>query len=337
MSGLQKKQINKIIADRVKYWAFSFKDAKNFKDGKILELENFEEPTDDDKSKIRDFQQSIIHNTVVTGGAIASMLLGEEVNDLDIYFKDREIAKKVAHYYINTMKEKLGTTDQVSRVEVMDNTTGGVDIVIKSMGVVSDDSGGTGDYDYFEGRTENDVNEFFNKYKKVAGKNDEGPKHAVSFISSNAITLKNDIQIILRFCGDPSEIHKNFDFAHCTNYWTSHTGTVYNEEALSALLERRLYYIGSRYPVASLFRIRKFVERGYRISGGEILKIAYDVSKLDLDEAHTLKDQLCGMDLAFFSQVISMLNNREPGTTIDRTYLFSVVDRVFKLGETDND
>lgn len=35
-------------------------------------------------------------NTVVTGGCIASMLLGEPVNDFDIYFQDFATTKAVA-------------------------------------------------------------------------------------------------------------------------------------------------------------------------------------------------------------------------------------------------
>lgn len=336
--GMQRKEIAKYIENRVKWWSYSFKTGKNFNGvgGEVLQLTNYEEPTEEDLRKIKQFQQEVYDNTVVTGGCIASMLLGETVNDVDIYLKTQDVARKVAQYYINSMDSTLDPTDKVSKIEVIDNANQGVDIFLKSIGAVSAESGGTADYDYFENRSENDIDEFFKKYRKAKGK-DEGPKHSVSFLSSNAITLNNDIQIILRFCGDPSEIHKNFDFVHCTNYWTADTGLVYDVEALTAILERRLYYIGSRFPVASLFRIRKFIERGFRISGGEILKIAYDASKHNLDDVTVLRDQLCGMDLAFFHQVIVMLNDRAPGNAIDRTYLFQIVDRIFKLGETDVD
>ena len=35
---------------------------------------------------------------IVTGGCIASMLLGDEVNDFDIYFRTKGTVKRVADY-----------------------------------------------------------------------------------------------------------------------------------------------------------------------------------------------------------------------------------------------
>jgi hypothetical protein len=39
-------------------------------------------------------------NTIVTGGCIASMLLGENVNDFDLYFTNKETVLAVAKYYV---------------------------------------------------------------------------------------------------------------------------------------------------------------------------------------------------------------------------------------------
>ena len=44
--------------------------------------------------------------TIVTGGAIASMLLREPVNDYDIYFRTRETALAVAQYYVSRFERK---------------------------------------------------------------------------------------------------------------------------------------------------------------------------------------------------------------------------------------
>ena len=57
------------------------------------------------KAKIDEWLQTIddvdvnalaAENAIVTGGSIASMLLGEQVNDYDVYFRNRETAIKVA-------------------------------------------------------------------------------------------------------------------------------------------------------------------------------------------------------------------------------------------------
>ena len=332
MPGLQKKVIAKTLSDRVKWWSYSIKNPACLKE--VLELSTSESDklNDNDKQKIKDFQQSIVDNTIVTGGCIASMLLGEDINDIDIYFSDKEIASKVAKYYVLTMVEsgKLSETYKVSQITVKPNLEGGIEIYIQSQGVTGDVVKSTQDYDYFENRGGNVVEQFFSEYLKsgVKVKTEDKKKHDVSFMSSNAISLQNGIQLIFRFIGDITEIHKNFDFMHCTNYWTQSGGVQYKVEALQALLEKRLINQGSLFPVAALFRLRKFIARGYRITAGELTKIAYDISKLNLDDITVLKQQLMGCDVAYFHEVLKILQS-EKRENIDRTYLVSIIDRVF--------
>ena len=42
---------------------------------------------------------------IVTGGCIASMLLGERPKDIDVYFRDALIARRVADYYVAQWNE----------------------------------------------------------------------------------------------------------------------------------------------------------------------------------------------------------------------------------------
>jgi hypothetical protein len=337
MSGLQKRTIDQYIAQRIKFWVWSLNNYEVLKPMIGLSTDQKDQLTPEDKLEIANFHNKIHDSVIVTGGAIASMLLGEPVNDLDLYFSNREIAGLVAQYYLNVASVGIGENWKVSHRTVINNADSGVAIFIKSMGV--EGVGDTEDYDYFESLGENEIDKFFADYKAKQPK--EPPKHSVKFITSNAITLNNDIQIILRFTGDPQQIHNNYDFVHATNYWTKDGGLVYRAEALQALLEKRLVYIGSRFPVSSLFRIRKFLSRGFRISAGEITKIAFDVSKLDLTDPLTLHDQLIGVDYAYFHQVINML--ADPTKTgadrwnvnIDRTYLFKLLDRVYDGAATD--
>jgi len=337
MAGLQRKVIAKYISDRVNWWSYSIKNFECLKD--VLDLQGVDKPTEDDEILIKSFQESVVDNTIVTGGCIASMLLGDEVNDLDIYFADKEVARKVAKYYLNTMIEagSLKDTYKVSEMKIIDNNTDGVAVFIRSQGVTGDEVASSDEYRYFEMMDQNAVEGFLNDYLKTgAGKVKDKPKHSVSFMSSNAISLQNGIQLIFRFTGNAEEIHKNFDFVHCTNYWTMRTGVVYNPAALQALLEKRLSYIGSLFPVAAMFRLRKFISRGYRISAGEMTKIAFDISKLNLSDAFVLKEQLMGCDIAYFNEVISILNN-ESKRDFDRTYLISVIDRVFNDHDVEAD
>lgn len=324
--GLQKKTIAEYLSKRTQYWAFSFRNEKALTAILNLSKDSKDTWTEDDQAKVKKFRSDIITNTIATGGAIASMLLGEEINDVDLYIADKDIARQIAWYYLHLMMVEGELKDTwCQQLDVKDNPDGGVAVFVKSQGAVVDETKAA-EYQYFEALSDNAIDEFFDEYRKAVSKKDKEGTHAVRFLTSNAITLWNGIQIVLRFCGAADEIHKNYDFVHATNYWTQQTGLVYHEAALQALLEKRLVYVGSRFPVCSMFRLRKFIQRGYRVSAGEMTKIAYDISKLDLDDSRVLHDQLIGVDYAFFYQVLALLRERQ---SIDRTYLFQILDQVF--------
>jgi hypothetical protein len=79
----------------------------------------------------------------------------------------------------------------------------------------------------------------------------EGKKYQVAFFSQNAISLTEDLQIVLRF-SDVTQIHKTFDFVHATNYFTFEEGLV-TVAALESILTKSLRYQGSLYPLTSVY------------------------------------------------------------------------------------
>jgi hypothetical protein len=85
-----------------------------------------------------------------------------------------------------------------------------------------------------------------------------------------------------------------------------------------------------------MFRIKKFLNRGWTITAGEMLKIAWDISKLDLDDMAVLYDQLIGVDAAYFHQLITILKKVDR-TELDRTYLFEAINRVFDQKDESED
>lgn len=340
MPGFTKKSVDKYIRNRIKYWIYDLgRNAHLYLKNELdLSTNDKEKLTKEDNNKVLAFQKQVQDSVIVTGGCFTSMLLGEEPNDLDIYLKDKEVAIKISNFYLNKMKEigNLKESDHVPRIEAL-ATDEGVHIFIKSQGISGVDVE-TDNYAYFEMYPEDAVDAFFAEYKKNVKKKllEPGNNYQVSFITSNAITLNNGIQIIIRFTGEPEVIHSNFDYIHATNYWTWVEGVVYNIEALKATAEKRLYYFGSKFPVASIFRLKKFLERGWRISAGEIVKIMYDVSKLNLDNVSTLREQSIGMDSAYFQEVISILR-KDKDKVLDRTYLFKVLDEVFQMSDPQDD
>lgn len=277
---------------------------------------------------------------IVTGGSIASMLLGEDVNDFDIYFRTKTTVKAVADYYvsrfIDARKERGGVEVPIYAEEctALDGSDR-IRIVVKSAGVEGEAQ--EEDYQYFEVQPDHDagryVDEAFDPLDDVEALADQAsedkPKYAPVFLSANAISLRGKVQLILRFYGEPDDIHQSYDFVHCMNYWESgRSNLVLKPEALEALLSRTLVYNGSKYPFCSIIRSRKFVERGWRINAGQYLKMAMQVSRLDFTDHAVLEEQLTGVDVAYFSEVIEKIKEKDP-ERVDSTYLIEIIDRMF--------
>jgi len=287
----------------------------------------------------KELQKEVHNNCIITGGAIASMLLREDVNDYDVYFTNKQTAKKVAEYYVALfLKNPPSAFKNGGKVVPIFVEEDGdrIKIVVQSQGVASEE--GTDDYQYFEGTDPRDPASdiFVNKVFNVSGlefvKENRG-KYRPIFLSSNAITLSDDVQLIIRFYGSPDEIHKNYDFVHCTNYWVSKTNElVLRPKALEVLLTKELVYVGSRYPLASIIRTRKFIKRGFSCNAGQYLKMCWQVSKLDLNDIHVLEDQLIGVDTAYFSVLVSALKaqqKKNPDFNYNYSYVVELIDRIF--------
>lgn len=261
-------------------------------------------------------------NSIITGGAIVSLLLNEEPNDYDIYFKTRESVKAVVEYYVSVFNSTHGKKE-VSVVEDGER----IKIFIKSAGVAGDNVDEDAD------EILDIVKESFEEEIKEEVEKKEEKKYKPVFLTSNAITLSNDIQIVIRFFGEPEEIHKNYDFIHCTCYWTSWDGDLeLPAKALEAILNKELIFQGSRYPICSILRIRKFMKRGFRINAGQILKICFAISELDLNDIKVLEDQLIGVDFAYFASMIASLRSmkeKDPSFNYGYEYISSIVDKIF--------
>jgi hypothetical protein len=283
-------------------------------------------------------------NSIVTGGAIVSLLTGEKVNDYDVYFKTLEVAEAVAQYYVGKFNEvpansvsfsshpsHIGEADVYIKEYQDEARPKCVMIRVKSAGVVAAEQEGKAEYAFFEGQEEGAAEDYMAAVTELPEDDDELYKPV--FLTSNAITLTGDIQLVFRFYGTPAEIHKNFDFQHCTNYWSSWKygpkALYLRRASLIAIMNRELIYLGnSLYPLSALFRLRKFMKRGWYYSLGTMLKIVFDVNKLDLSEPGTLQEQLVGMDIAYFIEVIQKIKD-DKVTNIDATYLHQVIDELY--------
>jgi hypothetical protein len=145
------------------------------------------------------------------------------------------------------------------------------------------------------------------------------------YITKNAITYSNGVQIILKFSGEPEEVVRKFDFAHTKGYWLQETGVRTSAEMLSATLSKNLVYTGSTYPLSSFFRTRKFIKRGWRLSAGNSLKLAIDIWRLDLRNPTILKEQLYGIDILYLLPIVKYVESIE---VVDLDVISRMIDEL---------
>lgn len=281
-------------------------------------------------------------DVIVTGGSIASMLLGEKINDFDLYFRTKATTKLIAQYYVDKFNKahEVATQDTAPVLpEVKDewvkNIKGEMEdrvvIHIKSAGVAAE---GMSTYKYFETRSAEETEEFAESLQTNTMEEDNTKeKYRPVFLSQNAITLSHKIQLVIRFYGEPDKIHDNYDFVHAMCYYDHAKGDlVMPAEALESLLSRTLVYRGSLYPIASVFRMKKFLERGWRITAGQQLKIMWQISEIDLKDFTVIREQMCGVDQAYLYQVIEAVSHVDP-EKINSTYIATIIDRIFEGAE----
>ncbi|NFA13587.1 hypothetical protein EXM33_13605 [Clostridium botulinum] len=271
-----------------------------------------------------DVRNDVKNNSIITGGCITSMLLNEEIHDFDIYFTNKETCLKVAKYYVNQFNETHKDTN--ARVEEKEER---IKVFIQSAGVAGDDE------------TEPDLIEYEDydeMQTNITPDSDlenipQKPKYRPVYLSSNAITLSDKIQLIIRFYGNAEEIHGNYDFVHCTNYWTSgNNELVLRQGALEAILNKELKYVGSKYPLCSIIRTRKFINRGWKINAGQYLKMCMQLNEFNLKDIKVLEDQLVEVDSGYFAMLINALQKKKennPDFTIENDYVVSIIDKIF--------
>lgn len=270
-----------------------------------------------------EIKKIIKDNAIVTGGALVSLLNGEKPNDYDIYFKTKESVEKVARYYADIWNN---THTDKAIVEIQDND-GKIQCFIRSLGAVMEESENGIDDNSEPFDIDQVIEETEEEQKEIK------PKYRPRYFSTNAISLSDGIQIVIRFYGNIDEIHTNYDFIHCTcSYDYKQNEVNLPAKALEAIINKELIYCGSKYPLCSIIRTRKFLKRGYTINAGQYLKMALQLNELDLHDLNVFKDQLTGVDSAYFEQVITHLSQKkeeDKDFQIDNAYLFEIINRIF--------
>lgn len=297
-------------------------NSRNIKKHLRAKVEDWLSSIDDDNIK-----DAIKNNLIISGGSIVSLLNGDPIRDYDCYFRTKEACYEVANYYASKWNS---VKDHYDKVEVLCG-----DEAIKKCHLISDDyvircfissSGVAGEKpEEDDDLLDDEVVIDSDKQKKSKDKE----KYRPIYFSSNAITLSNKIQLVVRFYGTVEELHKNFDYVHCTcAYDYCFDELMLPNRALEAILNKELVYVGSKYPLCSIFRSKKYLQRGYRINAGQYLKMVMQLNKLDLTNIDILRDQLLGVDSYYFGCLISSLQSHAEASEDEDDKEYNAVDNV---------
>lgn len=148
--------------------------------------------------------------------------------------------------------------------------------------------------------------------------------------TDNAITYKRKtnngnrvVQLITNpsFIGMPRNVFKHFDFVHCMGAYLN--GKIHMHDMfLECIAERRMVFNpGTAYPIASLIRSKKYMNRGYSISGLEIIKMALTIHALEIKNVGDLKKQLMGIDVQLLLPLWDIMEDDEvirPGGVLEK-------------------
>lgn len=286
----------------------------------------------------QNLRNDVKNNLLVSGGSIASMLLNETVNDYDIYLMDINVVKAIAQYYSKEFPQItiLDGREKQLLVAKYNETYKDEDYKDKRDPIVWKNSA----YAVSLRNLKEDQIKLYLSDNSGIRVNENIEKEKLNYtplyFSPNAISLSDNLQIVLRFWGTAEKIHETFDFVHATNYFTFKDGLVRNISAIESILTKQLKYQGSHYPVTSIIRAKKFIKRGFNISAGELLKIMFQISNFDLSDPDVLEEQLIGVDVAYFELLITALRNKsesDPKFKLSSEYFNKLIDKIFNETE----
>jgi hypothetical protein len=99
------------------------------------------------------------------------------------------------------------------------------------------------------------IAEVSEKYREFVGVNG-------LLITENAMTLKSNIQLITKHCGEPSVVRQTFDFMHCMPFYDTKDDKLHiSQEQLHLIVNKKLKV--NNPDSLTRYREIKFLERGY--------------------------------------------------------------------------
>jgi hypothetical protein len=136
----------------------------------------------------------------------------------------------------------------------------------------------------------------------------------VKYSTDNAVSYRiagKKVQFIKKegFVGTPELVVPHFDFtvsmcAYEPEKRTFHYDTKFMEHLAARTL---VYNPDSKNPLSTMVRVKKFLARGYSISGVEMVKLGLAINNLQIKTYKDLKEQLEGIDTVLLKELTDAL------------------------------
>jgi len=129
-----------------------------------------------------------------------------------------------------------------------------------------------------------------------------------ALVTPAATTFRIDgclVQCIQKVHGEPHDVLELFDFTIISAaYRPADRAFILHDDFLRDLAARRLIYIPGDYPISSLWRIKKYLARGFKIPATELIRLALTIHGIKLETYEDLRAQLEGIDMLFLKTLI---------------------------------
>ena len=139
-------------------------------------------------------------------------------------------------------------------------------------------------------------------------------KIKVKYSTDNAVSYRvngKKVQFIKKdgFVGEPEAVVPHFDFtiSMCA-YVPDERRFHYDPKFMEHLAARTLVYNpDSKNPLSTMVRVKKFLARGYTVSGVELVKLGLAINNLKITTYRELKEQLEGIDTVLLKELTDAL------------------------------
>lgn len=236
------------------------------------------------------FSSHILCNSFIAGGAIISISREEKIKDYDLFMVKGDSAVALFNSLMNRVPGGANFQLVVNKDEKNPKLERGT---LKSAVI---------NFNNEKVQSVEELIDEFNENCKRFKPSNRNHKVVPTYLSKNALTLNNGIQLVFRFIGEPKEVFSTFDYEHCKVYWRPNPiglllGTVtYEGRSQESIAKNELIYTGNtRFVLSAISRLNKFIKRGWGISPSSLLSLAVTSSKVNWSNKQELEEELLGI------------------------------------------